>query len=106
VSAAAPQPSAPTFTPGQLWSYVVNSNDGGGPINIWAGPQGSGNHIIELKSGDAVLVLDVVYKNTLVPLHDVSNVSIEVIVRGRRGWIWFARDNILSRRFRLLSDAP
>lgn len=65
---------------------------------MWSSPQGAGDLILELTSGTTLLVLSVKAADQL-----LAAVTVEVIVGHYRGWIWIVRDNVVARRFRLLS---
>jgi hypothetical protein len=55
---------------------------------------------LELESGSVFVVLQVRPGDNLVA---AEQLSIEILTRGKVGWIWLVRDNVVNRRFRLLS---
>lgn len=89
-----------SFASGQLWRYSIETGDVGGPIYVWSRPRGGGSHVLELESGSVFVVLQVRPGDNLVA---AEQLSIEILTRGKVGWIWLVRDNVVNRRFRLLS---
>lgn len=91
-----------SFTPGQLWVYSIRPDDSGGPVHVWSLPQGNGIVLSVLSSGDPILILSVRPSNPLISGSGEA-VSVEVMAGYVRGWLWLVRDNVISRRFKMIS---
>lgn len=89
-----------TFEPGSLWGYDISPNDVAGPLHVWSNTGSSGVILTTLKVGDALLIVQLrAYSSPITP---ADQVALQVLVRGHLGWVWLRRDNVASRRFRLL----
>lgn len=93
--------AAISFEAGSLWRYVIGPNDVAGPLHVWQEPGSSGTLLTTLEDGDGVLIVQ--RRSYVSPVSPDHQVSLQVLVRGHLGWVWLRRDNVASRRFRLLS---
>lgn len=70
---------------------------------MWSHPQGGGTILSELKTGDIILVLSVRLPRAPVSSSGMA-LSVEALVGSLRGWLWLVRDNIVTRRFKLITS--